>query len=114
MSTGPIENNAVSGVRPTKQVTIRIVSRVAAVVVSVQGYVLDTTRTLYVSELISVAPNEALTRNYFADLDAFEFLFEINEANVGDVEISVWGKKASGELVDSHRVVEHEKTITNS
>ncbi|GGH46727.1 hypothetical protein GCM10008014_09550 [Paenibacillus silvae] len=29
LSTGPIENNAVSGVRPTKQVTIRIVSRVA-------------------------------------------------------------------------------------
>jgi hypothetical protein len=117
LSTGPIENTAVSGVRPTKQVTIRFVSRAAAVdavIVSVKGYMLDTTRTLYVSELISVAPNEALTRNYFADLDAFEFLFEISEANVGDVGISVWGKQASGELVDAHRVVEHEKTITNS
>lgn len=77
LSTGPIENNPVSGVRPTQQVTIRLVSRaeVDSVTVSIQGYVLSTTRTLYVSEVISIAPNEAVTRNYFADLDAIEFVW---------------------------------------
>ncbi|KAA8782824.1 hypothetical protein ABIE27_000295 [Paenibacillus sp. 4624] len=113
LSTGPIENNAVSGGRPTKQVTIRLVSRAVAdaVSVSVQGYVLSTTRTLYVSELISIAPNEAVTRNYFADVDAFEFEFGVSNERVGEVGISVWGKDASGQLVDAHRVVEHEKTV---
>ena len=115
LSTGPIENNPVSGVRPTQQVTIRLVSRTAvdSVTVSVQGYVLSTTRTLYVSELISIAPNEALTRNYFADLDAFEFVFETSTEGAEEVGISVWGKQASGQLVDAHRVVEHEKTVQN-
>ncbi|MGQ8872710.1 hypothetical protein [Paenibacillus sp. TSA_86.1] len=115
LSTGPIENNVVAGVRPTQQVTIRLVSRAAvdATTVSVQGYVLSTTRTLYVNELISIAPNEEVTRNYFADLDAFEFVFGTSEESVGAVGISVWGKQASGQLVDAHRVVEHEKTVTN-
>jgi hypothetical protein len=115
LSTGPIENNPVSGVRPTQQVTIRLVSRTAvdSVTVSVQGYVLSTTRTLYVSEMISIAPNEALTRNYFADLDAFEFVFETSTEGAEEVGISVWGKQASGQLVDAHRVVEHEKTVKN-
>ncbi|WP_336781236.1 hypothetical protein [Paenibacillus illinoisensis] len=110
LSTGPIENNPVSGVRPTQQVTIRLVSRAAdSLTVSVQGYVLSTTRTLYVSEVISIAPNEALTRNYFADLDAYEFVFETSMEGAEQVGISVWGKQASGQLVDAHRVVDHEK-----
>ena len=75
---------------------------------------LSTTRTLYVSELISISPNEAVTRNYFANVDAFEFMFEISDEQVGEVGISVWGKQASGELVDAHRVVEHEKQLTIS
>ncbi|MDT0124231.1 hypothetical protein Q9R46_16355 [Paenibacillus sp. RRE4] len=113
LSTGPIENNAVSGVRPTQQVTVRLVSRATtdAVNVSIQGYVLSTTRTLYVSELISIAPNEAVTRNYFADLDAFEFVFGVSDERLGEVGISVWGKDSSGQLVVAHRVVEHEKTV---
>ncbi|MFB8375083.1 hypothetical protein ACWIE6_12135 [Paenibacillus taichungensis] len=115
LSTGPIENNPVSGVRPTQQVTIRLVSRTAvdSVTVSVQGYVLSTTRTLYVSEVISIAPNEAVTRNYFADLDAFEFVFGTSSEGAEEVGISVWGKQTSGQLVDAHRVVEHEKTVKN-
>jgi len=113
LSTGPIENNPVSGVRPTQQVTIRLVSRAAvdSLTVSVQGYVLSTTRTLYVSEVISIAPNEVVTRNYFADLDAYEFVFETSIDGVEDVGVSVWGKQASGQLVEAHRVVAHEKTV---
>lgn len=115
LSTGPIDNNPVSGVRPTQQVTIRLASRAAtgSLTVSVQGYVLSTTRTLYVSEMISIAPNETVTRNYFADLDAYEFVFETSMGGVEGVGVSVWGKQASGQLVDAHRVVEHEKTVKN-
>ncbi|MGC5773953.1 hypothetical protein [Paenibacillus pabuli] len=115
LSTGPIENNPVSGVRPTQQVTVRLVSRAMdSVTVSIQGYVLSTTRTLYVSEMISIAPNEAVTRDYFADLNAFEFVFGTSTEGTEEVGISVWGKQASGQLVDAHRVVEHERTVKNN
>ncbi|MCM3170906.1 MULTISPECIES: hypothetical protein [unclassified Paenibacillus] len=113
LSTGPIENSPVSGVRPTQQVTIRLVNRanVDSVTILLQGYVLSTTRTLYVHEVISVAPNEVLSKNYFADLDAFEFTFETSTEGVEEVGISVWGKQASGQLVDAHRIVVHETTV---
>ncbi|WNS43475.1 hypothetical protein [Paenibacillus sp. MMS20-IR301] len=110
LSTGPIENNAVSGVRPTQTVTVRLVKRDAMGVsaVSIQGYLLNGTRTLYVSEVITIAPNEVVTRDYFADLDAFEFIFTTGEAAVEELGISIWGKNAAGELVDAHRVVSQE------
>jgi hypothetical protein len=112
LSTGPIENNPVSGVRPTQLVTVKIAARdipgVASVVI--QGYFLGVTRTLYVSEGISLAANEVLTREYFADLDAFEFVFSTGETE--EIGISVWGKQASGQLVDAHRVVAYESERT--
>ncbi|NQX45829.1 hypothetical protein HQN87_10840 [Paenibacillus tritici] len=111
LSTGPIENNAVSGVRPTQTVTVRILKRNApgGSAVTIQGYVLGATRTLYVSETINVNPNEVVTRNYFADLDGYEFIFTVGDADVEDVEISVWGKTSTGQLVNAHRVVSHEQ-----
>lgn len=40
LSTGPLENNAVGGVRPTTQVTVRIDNRssISAYTVLIQGY----------------------------------------------------------------------------
>lgn len=77
LSTGPIENNAVNGVRPTVQVTVKIDNRDAVnpSAILIQGYNLTLTRTLYVSELITVSPDEVITRNYFANLNAYEFVF---------------------------------------
>ncbi|ETT72325.1 hypothetical protein [Paenibacillus sp. FSL R7-277] len=111
LSTGPIENNAVSGVRPTQTVTVRIVKRSApgSATISIQGYVLGTTRTLYVSEVIEVAPNQVVTRDYFADLNAYEFVFITGEVDEDELGISVWGKTSTGQLVNAHRVVTHEK-----
>ncbi|UQZ33171.1 hypothetical protein C2I18_06135 [Paenibacillus sp. PK3_47] len=105
LSTGPIENNPVAGVRPTQLVTVKIAARdtLGVVSVGIQGYLLGAARTLYVSEMVNIAPNEVLTRNYFANLDAFEFVFTAEEAE--EIGISVWGKQASGQLVDAHRVV---------
>ncbi|MRN56178.1 hypothetical protein [Paenibacillus monticola] len=110
LATGPIENSAVGGIRPTQQVTVKVINRdvVNTSTVLIQGYVLDGTRTLYVSEAFLMAANGVLTRNYFANLDAFEFIFTTGGAAEAQVEISVWGKQASGQLVDAHRIVVEE------
>lgn len=110
ISTGPIENNPVAGVRPTQLVTVRLVSRAAveAISVVIQGYVLNGTRTVYVSETVNLAPNESLLRNYYADLNGFEFVFNTGETDDQLLGISVWGKQNTGELTAAHRIVTHE------
>lgn len=110
LSTGPIENNEVSGVRPTVQVTVKIDNRNAVnpSAILIQGYNLILTRTLYVSELITVSPDEVITRNYFADLDAYEFVFTTEGLAELQTETSVWGKNSAGQLVTAHRLVSAE------
>lgn len=110
LATGPIENSAVGGIRPTQQVTVKIINRDAinTSTILIQGYILDGTRTLYVSEAFVIAANGVSTRNYFANLDGFEFVFTTGGAAEAQVEVSVWGKQASGQLVDAHRIVVEE------
>ncbi|OIJ18527.1 hypothetical protein BKP45_18965 [Anaerobacillus alkalidiazotrophicus] len=109
-SSGPIENNPVDGVRPTTQVTIKIVnnSSVNSSTVSIQGFALDGSRTLYVNELFGVAPNQVVTRTFFANVNAFEFVFTTDGAAEDQTEISMWGKNPSGQLVARHRIVSDE------
>ncbi|WP_407271088.1 hypothetical protein [Radiobacillus sp. PE A8.2] len=108
--TGPIENNPVNGIRPTQQVTVKIDNRdtVDYSSILIQGYYLNGSRTLYVSELFVVAPNQVVSKNYFANFDGFEFVFTTGGAAEFDTEVSVWGKDASGQLVDAHRLVADE------
>lgn len=110
LATGPIENSPVSGIRPTQLLTVKFINRdvVSNGTVLIQGYVLDGTRTLYVSEAFLIVANGVVTRNYFANLDAFEFIFTTGGAAEAQTEISVWGKQASGQLVDAHRIVVEE------
>lgn len=110
LSTGPIENNPVSGVRPAQLVTVRMINRSSTTAASVviEGYYLTATRNLYVSEVINIAPNESVSREYFADLDGYEFVITTGEIMEADLGISVWGKQAGGQLVEAHRVVSHE------
>ncbi len=65
-------------------------------------------RTLYVSESINVAPNQVITNNYFADLDAFEFTFTTADMANDPIQISFWGKNSTGALVTAHRLVSSE------
>lgn len=111
LSTGPIDNSPVLGVRPTKTVTIRIVNRSATEnsTVVVHGFILGASRSMYVNELLDILPNGVMTKNYFADLDAFEFVFLTTEIVEEKIGISVWGKQDSGQLMDVHRVVTWEK-----
>lgn len=110
LSTGPIENNPVGGVRPTQQVTIKIDNRNSAnfSIVSIQGYALNGTRSLYVQELFSVAPNQVITKDYFANINGFEFIFTTEDIIENQTQISVWGKRSDGQLVTAHRLVSSE------
>ncbi|MFA9556962.1 hypothetical protein ACERII_06650 [Evansella sp. AB-rgal1] len=110
LSTGPIENNPVSGLRPTRQVTIKISnnSAVDSSTVTIQGFALNGSRTLYVSEQVSVAPNQVITRTYFGNLNAFEYFFTTSGPAEEETDISVWGKNAAGEPVAVHRLVSSE------
>ncbi|KGE18361.1 hypothetical protein [Paenibacillus wynnii] len=112
LSTGPIENNVsmVTGVRPTQQITIKVDNRSSGNAASalIEGYHLNGTRTLYVSEFLNLAPNQVVTRNYYANLDAFEFTFTTSGMAEEEVQISFWGKDSSGQLVTAHRLVSSE------
>ncbi|MEK3749597.1 hypothetical protein NYE25_15295 [Paenibacillus sp. FSL E2-8871] len=110
-STGPIDNSPILGIRQTQMVTVKVVNRdsLNSYNLVIQGFLLDGSRTMYVNEMVSLAPNQVLTRNYFADLDAFEFEFATLEEIEEEIGISFWGKQNSGGLVDSHRVVAWEK-----
>ncbi|MEK4346173.1 exosporium glycoprotein BclB-related protein [Paenibacillus sp. FSL P4-0184] len=107
LSTGPIENNLVSGERPTQLVTIKLVNQsdVTASLIQVEGYYMNGTRTLYVSELHTVGPNEVLTNDYYANFDSFEFSFSTPTLIDDPIQISVWGKSSTGQLVTAHRLV---------
>ncbi|MDR6723317.1 BclB C-terminal domain-containing protein [Paenibacillus amylolyticus] len=111
LSTGPIENNSVNGVRPTESVTIRIDNRSDTVTstIQLQGYYMtDGSRILYVSESFDIAPNQVITNNYFANFDAFEFTFSTTAVVNDPVQVSVWGKSSTGSLVAAHRLVSSE------
>ncbi|WP_342570735.1 exosporium glycoprotein BclB-related protein [Paenibacillus sp. FSL R5-0749] len=111
LSTGPIENNAVSGVRPTQTVTVKIDNRsnVATSTIQIQGYYMSGgMRVLYISETFDLAPNQVITNNYFANLDAFEFTFTTTATINDPVQVSVWGKSSTGSLVTAHRLVSSE------
>ncbi|MEK3793892.1 hypothetical protein MKX42_19340 [Paenibacillus sp. FSL R7-0204] len=110
LSTGPIENSPTSGSRPTQQVTIKFDNRDSLIssVILVEGYVLNGTRTLYAQDEFSIAPNEVITKNYFANLNAFEFIFTVEDAASEVIQISAWGKNSAGQLVTAHRLVSSE------
>ncbi|TKH37083.1 collagen-like triple helix repeat-containing protein, partial [Paenibacillus polymyxa] len=110
LSTGPIANDPVLGVRPTQLVTVKIDNRdsVNSSTVLIEGFILNGSRTLYVQQLVAVGPNVVLTRNFFAGFDAFEFVFTTSGPAEDETQISVWGKDALGQLVPAHRLVSDE------
>ena len=91
LSTGSIENRPVGGFRATQQVTVKMTNSDSAnfSTVLIQGYSLNGNRTLYVLEVVSLTPNEVATRNYFANLAAFQFVFTTNGLAAESTEISV-------------------------
>ncbi|MGG1616532.1 YVTN family beta-propeller repeat-containing protein, partial [Paenibacillus sp. NRS-1781] len=114
ISTGPIENNYVSGVRPTHRVTVKIYNcdTVNSSTVLIQGFYLNGTRTLYAVDFITVNSNGVITKDYYADFDSFEFVFTTDESvTENEIQVSVWGKNSMGQLVTAHRIVSSELLV---
>ncbi|MEK3716502.1 YVTN family beta-propeller repeat-containing protein [Paenibacillus sp. FSL R7-0333] len=66
---------------------------------------------MYVSEVVQLAANQVITKDYYADFNGFEFIFVTSEnaPELSDfVQISVWGKSSTGQLVTAHRLVSEE------
>ncbi|MFC7373101.1 hypothetical protein ACFQPF_15785 [Fictibacillus iocasae] len=110
-TTGAISNTPVNGVRPTSSVTVKLVNNTNYETVNIQGYYLNGLRQQYVEEVFTIGPGEVITKQYFADVDTFEFIFNIPDPN--SVEISVFGKDQQGALVDAHRLVASEIASIN-
>ncbi|MBP3962993.1 hypothetical protein [Paenibacillus lignilyticus] len=113
LSTGPLTNEPVDGMRPTQQVTIKLDNRdpVNYSVVLLEGYVLNGTRSLYVQELFSIQPDAVVTKKYPANYDAFQFVFTTSGPAAGSTEISFWGKGLSGQLLAAYRLVSNELQV---
>jgi hypothetical protein len=110
LSSGPIENIAISGIRSTQQITVIIDNRDTfnSATLLIEGYILNGVRTLYVQELISVTPNQVVTKNYFTNFDSFEIVITTGGAAASQTSISVWGKNTAGQFVTAHRLVSSE------
>lgn len=104
LTTGLIENTPVSGVRPTSNLAVRVANDdTSTITVEIAGFfVSGTTKAQYVAELLGIPAGNVVSRNYFAQFDAFEFQFATSS---DAVEISVWGKNSQGALTTAQRIV---------
>ncbi|HEY8911147.1 MAG TPA: hypothetical protein VIM51_12855 [Desulfosporosinus sp.] len=107
LTTGLFENAAVSGVRPSNTLTVRISNDdIISETILIQGfYQTGITKVQYVDELITLTAGNVAQRNYYAQFNAFEFQFTISSLAVN---VSAWGKDAAGNLTTAHRVVAEE------
>ncbi|SHJ21451.1 hypothetical protein SAMN02746098_05351, partial [Desulfosporosinus lacus DSM 15449] len=107
LTTGLIENAPVTGVRPTSMFTVKITNDATTTAnIDILGFfVTGTIKTMYVSEAFVLAEGEVATRDYYAQLNAFEFQFIVS---TDDVKVSAWGKDSAGNLVAAHRVLSAE------
>ena len=107
LTTGLFENTAVSGVRPSSTLSVLISNDdTISVTIHIEGFFQsETTKVKYVEELFILAAGAVAQRNYFAQFDAFEFQFTVSSQAV---EVSAWGKDATGNLTTAHRVVAQE------
>lgn len=108
VTTGPILNSAVNGLRPVQMVTVKMMNKSLTQDASIliQGYVLDQVRAIYVEEFFNLAPNGVFTNDYLANVEGYEFVVSIDDNDA--IEVSVWGKDGSGHIVSAHRLVSSE------
>lgn len=107
LTTGLLDNTAVAGIRPSSTLSVNISNNdTSTVAIQVEGFFhSETTKVKYVEEFFTLAAGTEALKNYYVQFDAFEFqCFVSSEA----VEVSAWGKDATGNLTSAHRVVTEE------
>ena len=109
-TTGLIDNPAVAGIRPSTTIDVLITNDgLVPNNIQINGFFISGgIKTPYVLEILTLAPGAVVTRNYFTQFDIFEFIFT---TFVTDLEISVWGKDALGEINAEHRLVPAELNL---
>ncbi|MFZ3101146.1 MAG: hypothetical protein WA131_11790 [Desulfitobacteriaceae bacterium] len=107
LTTGLFNNTPVEGVRPSSTLSVNISNDDTSTVdVQIEGFFQSgTTKVKYVEELFPLTAGSVTQRNYFAQFDTFEFQFTVSS---GAVEVTAWGKDATGNLTTAHRVVAQE------
>lgn len=104
LTTGLFDNTAVAGVRPSSTLSVNISNNdTSTVAIQIEGFFQSgTTKVKYVEEFFTLAAGAVALKSYYAQFDAFEFqLFVSSQA----VEVSAWGKDATGNLTSAHRAV---------
>ena len=107
LTTGLFDNVAVAGIRPSSTLSIRIANDdTTSVTIQIEGfYQSGATKVKYVEEFFTLTTGSVAQRSYYAQFDAFEFQFTVSSQAVN---VSAWGKDASGNLTSAHRVVADE------
>ena len=106
-TTGLLDNALVEGVSQNSTLSVNISNDDTVTVdVQIEGFFQSgTTKVKYVEEFFTLTAGSVAKRNYFAQFDAFEFQFTVSSEAV---EVSAWGKDATGNLTTAHRVVAQE------
>lgn len=104
LTTGLIENNKVSGVRPCKMLLVRFSNKdLVSTKIRIDGYYwFKTNKKEYVLDYIILAPGEVADKSFYAEFDAFEFLF-ISSSDA--FEVSVWGADNTGRKTMKYNVL---------
>ena len=104
LTTGLITNTKVFGIRPSLTFSVRITNDdLIRTSIQIRGcYYTGTQQTEYVFDIVTLEPGGVANSDYYTQFDAFEFQF-ITSSDA--VEISAWGKDASGDFTVVHRVL---------
>jgi len=104
LTTGLIENNPVSGIRPSSTLTVRLRNKdLMNAVVQIRGFYLKGTAKIeYVLDSITLAPGRVVDTHHYAQFDALESRFITSS---DEVEVLAWGKNDVGNMTVSYHVV---------
>ena len=97
LTTGLIKNIEVSGVRPSSTFSVRFSNTdLVSASIRMNGFYWNArTKTEYVLDVLTLAPGEVASSNFYAQFDAFEFRF-VTSSDL--VEISACGKNVTGDV----------------
>ena len=107
LTTGLIDNAAVTSERQSSKISIEISNEdTSTVAIQIEGFLQSgATKVKYVDEFFILTAGTLALRNYYTLFDAFEFKFFVSSQAVN---VSVWGKDASGNLTTTYRVTAEE------